>query len=106
MWERSRRHPCARTGAGERRDVHGKGRGQLAAYNGKTAEDTIYAGQKLKLPVKTASAARTYTVKAGDSWWSIAASQIGDGSRYSELAKLNGKTAVGVIHPGDVIKLP
>lgn len=36
----------------------------------------------------------------------IADKQLGDGSRYSELAKLNGKTAAGVIHPGDVIKLP
>ena len=79
---------------------------ELAAYNGKKPADTIYAGQVLKLPVKTASAARTYTVKAGDSWWSIAAAQLGDGSRYSELAKLNGKTAASVIHPGDVIKLP
>lgn len=79
---------------------------ELAAYNNKKPADTIYAGQVLKLPVKTASAARTYTVKAGDSWWSIAASQLGDGSRYNELARLNGKTAASVIHPGDVIKLP
>ena len=79
---------------------------ELAAYNGKKPTDTIYAGQAIKLPVKTASVAKTYTVKAGDSWWSIAASQLGDGTRYAELAKLNGKTAASVIHPGDVIKLP
>lgn len=79
---------------------------ELAAYNGKKPTDTIYAGQVIKLPVKTVSVAKTYTVKAGDSWWSIAASQLGDGSRYSELARLNGKTAASVIHPGDVIKLP
>lgn len=79
---------------------------ELAACNNKKPTDTIYAGQVIKLPVKTASAARTYTVKAGDSWWSIAAAQLGDGARYNELAKLNGKTAASVIHPGDVIKLP
>ena len=79
---------------------------ELAAYNGKNPADTIYAGQVIKLPVKTATVAKTYTVKAGDSWWSIAASQLGDGTRYAELAKLNGKTAASVIHPGDVIKLP
>ena len=79
---------------------------ELAAYNGKKPTDTIYAGQAIKLPVKTASAARTYTVKAGDSWWKIAAEQLGDGNRYKELAKYNGKTAASVIHPGDVIKLP
>lgn len=79
---------------------------ELAAYNGKKPTDTIYAGQAIKLPVKTASVAKTYTVKAGDSWWSIAAAQLGDGSRYNELAAYNGKTAASVIHPGDVIKLP
>lgn len=79
---------------------------ELAKLNGKKPTDTIYAGQVIKLPVKAASVSKTYTVKAGDSWWSIAAAQLGDGSRYSELAKLNGKTAASVIHPGDVIKLP
>ena len=79
---------------------------ELAAYNGKKPTDTIYAGQVIRLPVKTAAKAKTYTVKAGDSWWSIAASQLGDGNRYNELAKYNGKTAASVIHPGDVIKLP
>lgn len=79
---------------------------ELAAYNGKTAEDTIYAGQKLKLPGKGASAQKTYTVKAGDSWWKIAEEQMGNGMQYAELASYNGKTAASVIHPGDVIKLP
>ena len=77
---------------------------ELAAYNGKKPTDTIYAGQAIKLPVRTA--AKTYTVKPDDSWWSIAASQLGDGNRYNELAKYNGKTAASVIHPGDVMKLP
>ena len=79
---------------------------ELAAYNGKKPTDMIYAGQALKLPVGTATPSKTYTVKAGDSWWSIADKQLGDGSRYNELARLNGKTAASVIHPGDVIKLP
>lgn len=79
---------------------------ELAEYNGKKPTDMIYAGQALKLPVGTATPSKTYTVKAGDSWWSIAASQLGDGSRYKELATYNGKTAASVIHPGDVIKLP
>ena len=46
-----------------------------------------------------------YTVKAGDSWWSIAASQMGDGMKMYELAQLNGKTIESVIHPGDTLKL-
>ena len=47
----------------------------------------------------------SYTVKAGDSWWSIAQKCWGDGSLMYELAKLNGKTINSVIHPGDMILL-
>ena len=79
---------------------------ELAEYNGKKPTDTIYAGQVIKLPGKTAATEKTYTVKPGDSWWKIAAEQLGDGARYNELARLNGKTATSVIHPGDVIKMP
>jgi len=32
---------------------------------------------------------KTYTVRDGDSLWKIAADQLGDGSRYPEIAKLN-----------------
>lgn len=79
---------------------------ELAEYNGKKPTDTIYAGQVIKLPGKTAALAKTYTVKPGDSWWKIAAEQLGNGNRYKELTKYNGKTAASVIHPGDVIKMP
>ena len=33
--------------------------------------------------------AKLYTVKEGDSFWEIAASQLGDGNRYKEIIKLN-----------------
>ena len=79
---------------------------ELAAHNGKKPTDTIYAGQVLKLPGKAAATEKTYTVKPGDSWWKIAQNELGNGNRYNELAKYNGKTAASVIHPGDVIKLP
>ncbi len=32
---------------------------------------------------------KSYTVREGDSLWKIAAEQLGDGSRYTEVAKLN-----------------
>ena len=51
------------------------------------------------------STGNTYTVKAGDSWWSIAQKELGNGALMSQLAKLNGKTTASVIHPGDVIRL-
>lgn len=48
----------------------------------------------------------SYTVQPGDSWWGIAASQMGSGTRDTELAAYNGKTTSDVIHPGDVLKIP
>ena len=79
---------------------------ELAAHNDKKPTDTIYAGQVLKLPGKTAATEKTYTVKPGDSWWKIAQNELGNGNRYKELAQHNGKTAASVIHAGNVIKLP
>ena len=46
----------------------------------------------------------TYTVKAGDSFWKIAEEQLGDGSRYKELAAYNGKTAASVIYAGEELR--
>lgn len=48
----------------------------------------------------------TYTVRPGDSFWSIADRELGDGTRYAELAEFNGLTPKSVIHPGQVLKLP
>lgn len=47
----------------------------------------------------------TYTVKAGDTLWDIAQSQLGNGSRYKEIMTLNGLTS-DIIQPGQVLKLP
>lgn len=44
----------------------------------------------------------SYTVKAGDSWWSIANRY---GMDMTALATLNGKTISTVIHPGDVLRV-
>ena len=51
------------------------------------------------------SAENTYTVKPGDSWWSIAAAKLGSGTKMGELAAINGKTTMSVIHPGDILYL-
>ena len=67
----------------------------------KTATKTVTATR----PVEKQEA-KTYTVKPGDSFWRIAQQQLGNGSRYAELAKHNGMTAASVIHPGNVLKLP
>ncbi len=49
---------------------------------------------------------KLYTVKPGDSFWSIAESELGSGAQYEQLAKYNGMTSGSVIHPGDVLQLP
>ena len=47
----------------------------------------------------------TYTVKYGDSWWKIAANELGNGALYTKLKAYNNwgnKT----LNPGDAIKIP
>lgn len=51
-------------------------------------------------------AAESYTVKQGDSLWSIAKLQLNDGSRYREIASLNGITDYNNLQVGTVLKLP
>ncbi|WP_020620259.1 LysM peptidoglycan-binding domain-containing protein [Paenibacillus daejeonensis] len=52
------------------------------------------------------SSPSSYTVKAGDSLWKIAQSQLGDGTRYKEIAALNGIKAPYTIQIGKVLYLP
>ena len=47
----------------------------------------------------------TYTVRTGDSLWGIAAKMLGDGSRYTEIKRLNGLKS-DLIQPGQVLRLP
>ncbi len=52
---------------------------------------------------------RTYTVKAGDSLWKIAAENLGNGTLYPKIIAANPgrlKDEKTVIHPGDVLNLP
>ncbi len=49
--------------------------------------------------------AKTHTVKSGETLWAIAKKHLGDGSKYSELAKLNNLSNPNLIKPGQVIKL-
>lgn len=48
---------------------------------------------------------KTYTVKSGDTLWAIAKKQLGDGSKYMELAKINNISNPNLIKAGQVIKL-
>ena len=57
-------------------------------------------------PAPAAAAGKTYTVRPGDSWWLIAAQQLGSGLRCRALAAANGESIYSTIHPGDVLTLP
>lgn len=48
----------------------------------------------------------TYTVRAGDTLWSIAASKLGDGNRWRDIAALNSLADPDEIVPGQILKLP
>ena len=81
---------------------------EIMTLNGLTS-DVIQPDQVLKLPTGNdntgSGSVSTYTVKAGDTLWDIAQSQLGNGSRYKEIMTLNGLTS-DVIQPGQVLKLP
>ena len=53
---------------------------------------------KTELPV--------YTTKDGDSLWQIAASKLGDGSRYHEIVKLNKLEDPDTVPIGIKLKMP
>lgn len=48
----------------------------------------------------------TYTVRKGDTLWSIAEDELGSGARWTEIAALNPGTGPGNLTPGTVIKIP
>ncbi len=58
----------------------------------------------LRAPAKV-FATRSYTVLPGDTLWSIALNQLGDGQKYRLLADLNAIAAPYTVHPGDVLAL-
>nr|DAL93848.1 MAG TPA: tail assembly protein [Caudoviricetes sp.] len=45
-----------------------------------------------------------YTVKSGDCLWNICKRFLGDGSKYSQIAKLNNISNPNLIYPGQVIR--
>lgn len=47
---------------------------------------------------------KSYTVKSGDSLWAICQRELGDGSKYKEIAKLNGIKNPSSIKVGQVIR--
>lgn len=53
----------------------------------------------------TTDTSRVHTVVHGDTLWAIAQKYLGNGSRYTEIVKLNGLTS-NVIYSGQKLKIP
>lgn len=52
------------------------------------------------------SVPQEYVVQKGDSLWAIAARFLGSGSRYGEIAALNGISNANLIYPGQKLRIP
>lgn len=74
-----------------RYSVKGEGSGAVLMEQGQT--------RQAKTP------ASVYTVQKGDCLWNIAKKQLGDGTKYKEIAQKNGISDPNRIYPGQVLKL-
>ena len=83
---------------------------QYRAYGTQSAEITINANGT-KIATKTTARdtkktpSKTYKVQKGDTLWNIAKKQLGNGSKYTDLAKLNNISNPNKLSVGQVLKL-
>lgn len=64
------------------------------------------AQQRHRQSTSSSQPARTHTVKSGQTLISIAASELGDASRWQEIATLNGIRDPSALQPGMALRLP
>lgn len=72
---------------------------------GSTAKTESKAVVEQKRPTTGKETPKTHTVKSGETLWAIAKKYLGDGSKYTELAKINNISNPNMIKAGQVIKL-
>ena len=79
---------------------------------GNIVEGTGFGGasdapkEEPKAETGDAMATMLYTIKQGDSLWSIASKNLGGGAKWKQIAELNGLTGSSVLKVGSEIKLP
>ena len=70
-----------------------------------SSSGVIFIPAKEEIPPKVnTSTIPPYTVKSGDCLWNICKRFLGDGSKYSQIAKLNNISNPNLIYPGQVIR--
>jgi nucleoid-associated protein YgaU len=69
-------------------------------------QNTQTAIQKNVERPTTKTPPKTYKIKDGDTLWAIAKKELNNGSKYTEIAKLNNIPNPSVISVGKIIKLP
>lgn len=76
-----------------------------ASSNATNAPTTQKVIVEQKRPITGKETPKTHTVIKGDTLWAIAKKYLGNGSKYTELAKLNNISNPHIIKVGQVIKL-
>lgn len=59
-----------------------------------------------KIEQSNAISGNTYTVKSGDTLWSIAVRAYNNGYKWVDIAKVNNLSTPGLIYSGNVLKIP
>ena len=76
-----------------------------ASTNTTSTPTTQKAVVEQQRPTTGKDTPKTHTVVKGDTLWAIAKKYLGDGAKYTELAKLNNMSNPNIIKAGQVIKL-
>ena len=71
-----------------------------------SAPAQILANQKNTITTNQTIKTNTYVIQQGDDLWDIAVRAYNDGYKWTEIAKANNLTNPGLIHTGNVIKIP
>lgn len=80
------------------------GTNKIQINNSASKKKSIATVEKQR-PTISKQTPKTYTVKQGDTLWAIAKKHLGDGSKYTQIAKINNISNPNIIKVGQVIKL-
>ncbi len=74
--------------------------------HGQTPPTITEASSSTAKPATGTAGAKPYHVRKGDTYWKIAAEQLGNGHRWKEIEKLNPGQDRTKLKPSQVIKIP